>query len=273
MDDVIQAGTVTKPRQRMFSTPASQGALCGALAGLLLSVVSVNHHADGLNNLEKRWHIVEQSAYSASYSGQEHVYYWSYFRHPMSMIASLTPDMVMLYVVIGWIPAILIALPGLRSGAGWRSPLGWLRRMALVIFVSGFFLPALGTWCYRSYPRPLDPIVFDWYSLLILFSGASLAGLCSLPSTAISRDQRLLAWLAGLTSAGVIAVLSALFVKDVVHNPYLHPCELATLALGLPIMGFVTWGLMDWFASPPVSKPPPAWRIALYRKVNNMMRV
>jgi hypothetical protein len=120
--------------------------------------------------------------------------------------------------------------------------------MALLIFVSGFFVPALGTWCYRSYPRPLDPIVFGWYSILILFSGASLVGLCSLPSTEISRDQRLHAWIAGIASASVIALISALCFQDVVHNPYLHPWQLATLALGLPLMGFVSWGLMDRFA-------------------------
>ncbi len=248
MDDVNQAATATKPRRRMFSTAASQGALCGALAALLLCVVSVNHHAEGLNNLEKDWHIVEYSAYSASYSGPEYVYYWKYIRDYMSLVASITPDMVLVFTGLGWIPAILIAMPGLKWGSGWKSLIGSVRRMTLTIVISAFFLPAIGTWCYRFYPRPLDPLIFGWYSFTILFSGASLVGLCSLPSTAISRDQRLLAWLAGIASAGVIALISALCFQDVVQNPYLHPFELATLALGLPLMGFVSWGLMDRFA-------------------------
>jgi hypothetical protein len=282
MDDVNQAATVTKPRRRMFSTAASQGALCGALSGLLLGLIlrvalPLSPHGRFVEWLD--WCLPFLAAIAIFLTAAIGIWFVERSDQDRTINGQYHRGKVLLnrFIFIG--SCLLVMLSSLFAGCllafSYTQQLEWLGIVVLtpllIIALSlPLYLAGLPGFKYRSSTFFLGwtlvcvgcgAVVF--YQVLLLghlmrFRLTSYQmlmihfGLCIL--TAVFRGiPACPLWGRGLSATTGAATLILICLPVFVLLPnelnyHVGYPELAVMVLGGPLMGFVSWGLMDWFA-------------------------
>ena len=284
MDDVNQAGTATKPPRRMFSTAASQGALCGALAGLAfgmqlslslptirskpfilwleLNLSTLVFIAACLITVLTFW-FVERGEMSNAEDEKSHrgkawlnrVMLLGAWGVPVSIILrndlGLTslPRVIEVFFAIAAVclavitlsmPVYILGVPGFRSRSSARV-LVW----TLVCVTSVCLCVAILDESSRANRHEGLGVQAGVLLSLQVCQFLLAASLCGNSSCAF-----LLRCLSVLAAGVVFVLVSApvfVYLPKGRYEGFGYP-EMAVIVLGYPLMGFVTWGLMDWFA-------------------------
>ena len=284
MDDMNQAVTATKPRRRMFSTAASQGALFGALSGLafglqlsialptkrsgafillleayypilaLIAVVlilkmlfwNVQYEESNISDIREsqrsnakliKFMILAPLAFPSIFV-LFIIAFTSDAKLPFVEAISILMIVLLLPFTLGF-PMFISGMPGILRGPRNHSLL-WIVAslgggVALMIMLSQMW--GSHGFGYGVYARVLLLILIVQYLLAAIFSGRFACPL----------------WGRLLSVSVAVAVISLAYAAVTVHLPRVrqedfgYP-EMAVIVIGYPLMGFVTWGLMDWFA-------------------------
>jgi hypothetical protein len=286
MDDANQATTATNPPRRMFSTPASQGALFGALSGLafgmqLSGILPTTRSGAFILWLEMRlpslvfiaacliavlafW-FVERVNPTTAYDENTHrgkallnrvmlIGAWGvpvimflaqadlFFGpqlHPFILMVVGVPVASLMLLTFS-MPVYLFGLPGFRYRSSARFLVWTLVCVAWVCFCAAIMIELSGGNRHQGFEVQAYGLLASQVCQLLL-----AASFCGDPECPI-YFRWLSAAVAGVVFVFICVPVFVYLPKNIL-DAFGYP-ELAVTVIGGPFMGFVTWGLMDWFA-------------------------